>query len=307
MSTEIATRTTTDLVIDPEQTRFNEVQLAALRQLGVEDAPQGDLDVFFHQSKRTGLDPFAKQIYMLGRKSKNQQTQRWETKYTIQIGIDGYRLVANRAARLAGDELSIGEPSWRGPATAWDDVWLDQDAPGAARVIVVRNGQQFIGIAMYSEFVQLKSDGKPNSMWAKMPANQLAKCAEAQALRKAYPNDLSGLVLEDAAQPIVVDGEVVRASAGIRGITALKAQATATQHNASEVPGSTSAQWTAVATLFSKHGITDRDDRLKYLNARFAREFSSAKDLTKAEASELIDELSQQLPVDVSELSEADQ
>jgi hypothetical protein len=47
-------------------------------------------------------------------------------------------------------------------------------------------------VALFNEYVQTKSDGKPNSMWTKMGANQLAKCAESLGLRKAFPRDLSG-------------------------------------------------------------------------------------------------------------------
>jgi RecT family protein len=52
--------------------------------------------------------------------------------------------------------------------------------------------EPIVAIALYSEYVQKKKDGTPNSMWQKMAANQLAKCAESLALRKAFPRDLSG-------------------------------------------------------------------------------------------------------------------
>jgi hypothetical protein len=53
--------------------------------------------------------------------------------------------------------------------------------------------EPMFAIAVYSEFVQLTKEGTPNSMWRKMPANQLAKCAESLALRRAFPEQLSGL------------------------------------------------------------------------------------------------------------------
>jgi hypothetical protein len=70
--------------------------------------------------------------------------------------------------------------------------------------------------------VQAKKDGKPNSMWAKMACNQLAKCAEALAIRKAFPEDLAGLYapeeMQQASEPapvtapaeaVVVEAQVV--------------------------------------------------------------------------------------------------
>jgi hypothetical protein len=67
--------------------------------------------------------------------------------------------------------------------------------PSAAKVGVWRRGfrEPVWGIALFDEYKQTKSDGKLNSMWAKMGANQIAKCAESLALRKAFPRDLSGM------------------------------------------------------------------------------------------------------------------
>jgi hypothetical protein len=80
VTTDIAVRGTSDLAIEADQSFWSDKQVAALRQLGVGDAGNADLAVFFHQAKRTGLDPFAKQIYMIGRWSREG------TKYTIQTG-----------------------------------------------------------------------------------------------------------------------------------------------------------------------------------------------------------------------------
>jgi phage recombination protein Bet len=191
MSTDIAVRGTSDLAIDPAQTMWTEKQKAALVQLGVKDASNADLAVFFHQATRTGLDPFAKQIYMLGRWSKDG------IKQTIQTGIDGYRLIARRAADKAHEVLEYEDTLWCGPDGSWADVWLSDEPPAAAKVCVIRNGARFPAVAKWSEYVQTNKDGTPNAMWKRMGANQLAKCAEALALRKAFPQDLSGIYTED--------------------------------------------------------------------------------------------------------------
>lgn len=223
---DMATQTpSTDLAISSEQSTFTEKQLAGLRQLGIDDASEGDIDLFFHRCRVTGLDPFSKQIYMIGRRTKikewdeaeRKQVEKWVMKYTIQTGIDGYRLNGARAIRKRGDEVAIGSPMWRGIDTGWDDVWLDANRPpAAARFTITVNGNEFTATAMYAEYVQTisftengKTVTKPNSMWAKMPANQLAKCAEAACWRKAYPDDFSGLILEDAAQVIDEEGNRV--------------------------------------------------------------------------------------------------
>lgn len=193
MSQEIERATSSDLAISQEQTSWTPPQLAALRQIGVERANPGDLAIFFHQAKRTGLDPFAKQIYMIGRWDSRAKT----TKYTIQTGIDGYRLIACRADKRAGGHHGYEDTLWCGSDGAWADVWLKTTPPAAAKVVVVRDGQRFPAIATFSEYAQRKRDGSPTQMWEKMPAIMLAKCAEALALRMAYPQDLSGLYTTD--------------------------------------------------------------------------------------------------------------
>ncbi len=187
--TDVATRSTGALALADTQDYWTPQQIATLAQLGVDQASEGDLRVFFHQVRATGLDPFAKQIYMIGRWDSRTRGQ----KYTIQTGIDGYRLIARRAVDRTGETLGYEPNLWCGPDGKWREVWLDSNPPAAAKVTVYRNGQPFPAVALWSEYVQTVKDGSPNSMWSRMGAGQLAKCAEALALRKAFPQDLSGL------------------------------------------------------------------------------------------------------------------
>ncbi|WP_209447598.1 recombinase RecT [Rhodococcus qingshengii] len=309
MTNQIAVRgNTTDLVIDPTQSTFTDVQLAALRQLGVEDAPKGDLDLFFHQAKRTGLDPFAKQIYMLGRRTKikvwneraKRQDEEWVMKYTIQTGIDGYRVTGHRLARLAGDDIAVEGPFWRGADGGWDDVWLDPNRPPlAAKYIVVKNGVKYSSVAMYGEYVQTYSkDGQqhPNSMWAKMPANQLAKCAEAAAWKKAYPNDFSGMVLEDAVQVIeaestsVTSERVPAPKGGTAGLAAALGVTAEPEQPAIEARA-TPDELQELLTALDKHGI-EVSERAAFFAGRLERpqgqELSGLEDLTSAEVATTI-------------------
>lgn len=211
--------------IEPDQQQFTEQQVAILRQLGIEDATQGDLDLFFHYCRTTGLDPFRRQIYMIGRRTKvkewnpstRSQDEKWVMKYTIQTGIDGYRRNGREAAKRLGDSLAFEGPFWCGEDGEWREVWPAKTPPTAAKYTVFRNGEPFSAVVHYDEFVQTsavyegsgnqrrKVGEEPNSMWARMPRNQTAKCAEAMAYRRAYPDDFAGLVFEDAAQPTVID------------------------------------------------------------------------------------------------------
>ncbi len=201
---EIATTAGSSLAIAAEQTEFTSKQVAALRQLGVDKATEGDLTVFFHQCQRTGLDPFARQIYMIGRNSKewNPRTreEKWVTKYTIQTGIDGFRLIARRAVNNARGTFGYEDTLWCGEDGRWTDVWLQREAPRAAKVTVIRDGSRYPAVALMTEYAGTDKNGNLTKMWREKGALMLAKCAEALALRKAFPQDLSGLYTSDEMQ-----------------------------------------------------------------------------------------------------------
>jgi len=209
---------TTALSVASDQQAWDGAQLAALKQLGLSDAPQGDLALFLHYSQRTGLDPFSRQIYMIGRWDSRSGGNR----YTIQSSIDGLRIIAQRSGEYAGQT----EPKWCGEDGVWQDVWLHSTPPLAAKVGVYRQGfaEPLIAVATLNSYMPAGKDGKPQGLWAKMPDVMLAKVAEALALRKAFPNDLSGIytseemdqadarIIEPAQKPNAapIEAEIVR-------------------------------------------------------------------------------------------------
>lgn len=182
--------TTTDLTLNPDQTGFTPAQVAALRQIGVDGATDEDLQVFFHQAQRSGLDPFARQIYMIGRYDSRSRG----TRYTIQTSIDGFRLIAARVAERMGVPLSISAPLLASPRDgSWHEVLPAGEVPLAAKVTVKLGEGRFDAVARMDEYCQTNREGRPMAMWAKMPTTMIGKCAESLALRKACPLDLSDL------------------------------------------------------------------------------------------------------------------
>jgi phage recombination protein Bet len=192
MTTAVATREKRALV-----PKWTKAQLELLKRTVAKGTTDDEFSLFVYTCKRTGLDPFIKQIYAI---------KRWDSQsnsyvMAIQTGIDGYRLIASRTGELAG----IDEPEFvTDPNTP--------DHPIMATVMVYRfvNGEKckFVGQARWAEFVQKNKEGEPTGRWKDMPFNQLAKCAEAAAHRKAFPHDL-GCVVANEEMP-VIDIEAVQ-------------------------------------------------------------------------------------------------
>jgi len=197
MSTDIV-KAGGSLAIRPDQTTWTPEQAAVLQQSGIsDDVTAAELSGFLHLCQKTQLDPFSRQIYLIGRKDKKVG----RVVFTPQTGIDGYRVIAHRVIAASGESFGYEDTQWCDASGRWRDVWLSNEPPAAAKVTVLRNGHRFPAIALYREYVQTGWESKPIGLWGKMPASQLAKCAEALALRKAFPHDLAGVyTAEEMAQ-----------------------------------------------------------------------------------------------------------
>lgn len=173
----------------------NRERLGLLKDTICTDLTGPEFEVFIEVCNRRRLDPFCKQIYAIKRAGKvNHQT-----------AIDGFRLIAQRSGEYEGQ---LG-PFWCGEDGKWVDVWRQGTGPVAAKVGVFRRGfrEPVWGVARTEAY------NTHQGQWPKMPDAMIAKCAEALALRKAFPEELSGLhateeiedvevkVLPDAAAP----------------------------------------------------------------------------------------------------------
>lgn len=244
-----------ELTITQDQTDWTQQQVAALKTLGVSnDVTQADLAIFLTQSKRTGLDPFSRQIYMIGRKQKTANG--YETKQTIQVGIDGLRAIAHRVAQQCHEVFSMSDTLWADKTGVWHDVWLSPEPPSAAKVSVKRGGGVFSAVAIFKEYAPIYN-GKLSGMWSSKPALMIAKCAEALALRKAFPSDMSGIYTddemsraEDVSAPTVVE-------------TSAQQQAETISHRRPQI--STQEQREQIFAMLAEAGIRDRMVQISYL------------------------------------------
>ena len=176
METQIVKQNNSPLKIEftPEQVKLIKSQIAP-------NTTDDELNLFLYQCQRTGLDPLTRQIYCMKRYAGGQQ------RMTIQTSIDGFRVIAERSGDYGGQDEPIFETNAAGTLVVKATV----------KVYKFRGDVRYcaaVGVAYWDEYYPGDSQG---FMWKKMPHTMLSKVAEALALRKAYPQDLSGLYTND--------------------------------------------------------------------------------------------------------------
>lgn len=167
---------------EPGKAFLSEEEYALLRRYKCQELTDDQFLAYKHAIERFRLDPFTNQIYFqlrLDRKSGKKTL-------SIQTGIDGYRLIADRTGNYAGND---------------DPVFDNEETPRKATVTVYKIVQgircAFTASARWDQYYPGDLLG---TMWRKMPHLMLGKCGEALALRKAFPAELSGLYTTEEMQ-----------------------------------------------------------------------------------------------------------
>lgn len=157
---------------------FSAEQRQMIRDTYANGASDTEFAVLIEIAKARRLNPFLRQIHFVKRYNKQLKREVW----SAQASIDGLRACAERSRLYDGQD----EPEYE---------YDDNNKLVSAKVSVYRKdwSRPAVGIAYYSEYVQTTSEGGPNQFWREKPRIMLAKCAEALALRKAFPEDMGGL------------------------------------------------------------------------------------------------------------------
>lgn len=183
-----------------EPLEFSPEQRQLIRDSYANGASDGEFAVLMEIAKARRLNPFLRQIHFVSRWDSQKRREVWAP----QVSIDGLRAIAQRTGLYDGQD----EPEF-GPMKEGHPEW--------AKVKVYRKDwrRPAVGIAFWTEYVQTfrdKQTGKQavSSMWARMPRVMLSKVAESIALRKAFPEDMSGLYSDAEmaqATPVEVERE----------------------------------------------------------------------------------------------------
>lgn len=153
---------------------------------------QQELDLFINYCETTGLNPFLKQVHAVFRSAfshKENNKPIYKELMSIQTGIDGLRLIAERSGNYAGND-SVKYKTKDGSKQLELAEFTVYKIVHGVRCAVNAT-------AFWDEYCPVSNNGAISPMWVKMPHNQLAKCAEALALRRGWPMELSGVYIDE--------------------------------------------------------------------------------------------------------------
>jgi len=179
---------------------FSNQEMALIRQTVAKDCNDAEFDMFLHICRTVGLDPLRRQIYaFVFYKGDAQKRQ-----LTPVVAIDGLRAIASRTGAYRPDD--------KPPVYEYDEAVKNPDTNPlgivSCTVTVYKHAQgewwPAAGQAFWDEYVPLFTDAqgvaridRKKTGWVKMPRVMIAKCAEAGALRRAWPDDF-GMIYEGA-------------------------------------------------------------------------------------------------------------
>jgi phage recombination protein Bet len=181
-----------------KQITMSEQEIDSLVQAGIipKGTPVEQIKIFAAVCRERNLSPFSKQIYLIPRGGK----------YTIQTSIDGLRAIAERT----GKYIASGDYLFNDNRTQFQLIQEGVKHPLTATVTITKgNGVQgqYTATANWDSYYPGESLG---TLWRKFPFLMLGKCAEALALRKAFPEAIGSLYIEEEMQQAEIETTPVK-------------------------------------------------------------------------------------------------
>lgn len=182
--------TSTAITRHPTQERtLRPAEIDLLKKTVAKNCTDEEFSLFMLVCKKKKLDPFTKQVYCIKWPRRNQPDE-----MVIIVGIGGYRSMAARSHRK--DFGGTSAPTWTFP-TAQMKTPAQRLIPETCTVTAKRrSGAEGSATVFWEEFAPPDLTDKRSDFWNRMPKHMLAKCAEALALRKVFP-DLSDIYSEE--------------------------------------------------------------------------------------------------------------
>lgn len=207
---ELATVQASSLALPPLE--FTKEQEKMIRDTYASGASESEFQVLMTTAKVRNLNPILKQIYFVSRNAKEKDANGRDVyvkKWSAQVSIEGLRSIAERTGKYAGSsapEFGYTEGRTRKMKCAFTGKPFEQPIPVTCKVGIRRRdwAEPCFGVVHVDEFVQTSKYGV-NKFWDEKTHVMMAKCAEAVGLRKAFPEDLSGLFISEEMPPVLAD------------------------------------------------------------------------------------------------------
>jgi len=194
-----------------EEAGYTRDHLALLKRTIAPGIDDDTLALALYDARRRGLDLLAGQLHLVRFRNRDGSFT-----WSRQVAIDGYRLIAARTGEYAGSDDAV----FTGLTHAGEDGKLPVPAQATITVWRLVQGQRcpYVATARWAEYYPGAQRGV---MWHRMPHTMLAKVAEALALRKAFPAELSGLDTEEEGPPGGARARLAATGPDASGATAL--------------------------------------------------------------------------------------
>ncbi len=211
--------------------KFNADEKKLIRKLSVPEGLEEDhFKWYIYTCEKLELSPLLNQIHLVIRTSRYKDRDGvWKDgKKTpsIQVGIDGFRVLAERSGEYAGQDAPIYHYMVENKEEGGWKMESGQVVPPDGRLVACTitayrapkgdfSRKYPISSTCYvKEYIQTKKDGTPTVMWNKMNFTMIAKCTEAVNFRKGFPYDLSGVyIAEELAKAAELEQEAATAAA----------------------------------------------------------------------------------------------